>query len=338
LLTRTFDPGAAQGDGERAAAIPAIDLRHLRYFVAVSEELHFRRAAERLHIAQPPLSQAIRRLEEELGVALLQRTSRVVTLTEAGRAFAEQARKVLAGIDLAVAEARRAGGGGSTFRVGCAPQLPLNPLLRFLSSLHERDPCTHTEVAHLLELEQVRRLRDGELDLGIFSLVESHRELEYEPLCAGESLAAFLPAGHRLAGYELVGPDELQGETLITLPRAANPALHDWLLEVTERAGYGFRKVSDPGGVDARDWLWAVASGRGVAFLPSSFHEEHRAGGIVVRVPITPPLTMPETVIAWRSNPPSQLEAVLVAAREAARELCGRGLDSAEEWATTSGP
>jgi DNA-binding transcriptional LysR family regulator len=331
LVTRTFDPGAAQRHGERAASIPGIELRHLRYFVAVSEELHFRRAAERLHIAQPPLSQAIRKLEEELGVALLQRTSRVVTLTEAGRAFAEQARKVLAGIDLAVAEARRAGGAGGTLRVGSAPLLPFHPLLRFLGALHERDPGTRTEVAHLLELEQVKRLRDGALDLGIFSLVERHKELEYEPLSDGEPLAAFLPADHRLAGHELVGPDELEGETLITLPRAANPALHDWLLEVTERAGYRFRNVSDTGGVDARDWLWAVASGRGVAFLPTSFHEEHQAGGLVVRIPIAPPLSMPETAIAWRSSPLGQLEALLTVAQETARELRAREPDSAEE-------
>src|ERR1700693_6400818 len=105
---------------DRSASGPAIELRHLRYFVAVSEDLHFRGAAERLHIAQPPLSQAIRKLEDELGVSLLRRTSRVVTLTEAGAVFAEQARSVLAGLDLAVAEARRAGGAGSTLPIGCA--------------------------------------------------------------------------------------------------------------------------------------------------------------------------------------------------------------------------
>src|SRR5947209_20290814 len=95
---------------------PPVEIRHLRYFLAVSDELHFRRAAERLHIAQPPLSQAIQKLEAELGVRLLERTSRVVSVTPAGAVFADLARKVLAEFEVAVAEARRAGG-ASAFRI-----------------------------------------------------------------------------------------------------------------------------------------------------------------------------------------------------------------------------
>ena len=102
-----------------------IGLRHLRYFLAVMEELHFGRAADRLRIAQPPLSQAILKLESELGVQLLHRTTRVVVPTEAGHVLAREASKTLASFDVAVAEARRAGGGGATLRIGCVPQLPM---------------------------------------------------------------------------------------------------------------------------------------------------------------------------------------------------------------------
>src|SRR5256885_6974468 len=102
----------------------AVEIRPLRYFLAVSDELHFRRAAKRLHIAQPPLSQAIRKLEAELGVRLLERTSRVVSVTPAGAVFAQLARKGLAPPEGAVAQARR-GGGASAFSISRPPPLPL---------------------------------------------------------------------------------------------------------------------------------------------------------------------------------------------------------------------
>src|SRR2546423_14881748 len=117
-----------------------IELRHLRYFLAVVEELHFGRAAERLYIAQPPLSQAIRRLEEELGVQLLQRTSRVVTATEAGRVFADEARKVFAALDQAVVEARRAGGLGGALRIGWLPGRAIGRLVQCLRGLAAEGP------------------------------------------------------------------------------------------------------------------------------------------------------------------------------------------------------
>ena len=110
---------------------PGIEARHLRYFLAVFEELHFGRAAESLYMAEPPLSQAIRKLEDNLGLPLFERTSRAVSPTEAGRIFAEHARRVLAGLDLAVAEARRAGALETDLRIGCVHDLPLNACFGF---------------------------------------------------------------------------------------------------------------------------------------------------------------------------------------------------------------
>jgi DNA-binding transcriptional LysR family regulator len=302
-----------------ATGPPAIELRHLRYFLMVSEELHFRRAAERLFMAQPPLSQAIRRLEEELGVQLLARTSRAVALTEAGRAFAEHARKVVASLDLAVAEARRAGGGGSTLQIGFAPYLPIDLVVRFLDALHECEPGVRPQVKQLLAFEQIARLHSGELDLGIFPSDGSEPKLQTELLVAGEPLTAFLRPDHPLAEKAMLGPQDLAEETLITVQPAVNPRFVAWL-GALERIGYRFGGLHEVGS-NTRDWILAVAEGAGVMLLPGSALEIGDARTIVVLRPLDPPLLMPDTVVAWPTRPPTQLRALTDEISELTRAL-----------------
>ena len=300
---------------------PAIDLRHLRYFLAVYEELHFGRAAKRLRIAQPPLSQAIRKIEAELGVQLFERTSRMVSSTDAGRALATEARKVLSAFDTAVAEARRAGGAASPLRIGCVPHLPIQPLLRFLGVLHERDPNLRVQVTHLNFLEQARFLNAGELDLGIFHEAADHSEIESEPLFVGEPLAAFLPPGHALADRSVLKPEDLRGETLVVFPEEANPALYERLLAGIEEAGYRFKGVREASGMNPRDVMLSVAEGLGVALGPVSLQEVSDVGSIVLRRPLEPPLSMPDMVVAWRAEPPGRLQEKLAVVREVASDL-----------------
>jgi DNA-binding transcriptional LysR family regulator len=299
----------------------SIELRHLRYFLAVFEELHFGRAAARLHMAQPPLSYAIRKLEDELGVTLLRRTSRVVTPTDAGRAFADEARKVLANVDLAIADARRAGDAGSVVRLSCVPTLPLTHLLRFLGALSSRLPTAHARVTHLPAVEQVRRLREGELELGLFHHGTDHAELELEPIFPGEPLAAYLPPDHHLASKSALGPRELVDEPLVTTPQATDPALHDRLLTLLKRAGYDPRRVRDADGPDPRDVLLAVAGGLGIGLLPSALPEVDETDALVVRRPLQPGIILPDIVLAWRRNPAPPLRSAIAALRSAAREL-----------------
>jgi DNA-binding transcriptional LysR family regulator len=299
---------------------PAIELRHLRYFLAVFEELHFGRAAERLRIAQPPLSQAIKKLELELGVQLFERTSRMVSATDAGRALATEARKVLAAFDLAIAEARRAGGAASPLRIGCVPHLPIQRLLLFLGSIHERDPNVRVQVTHLNFVEQARALTAGELDLGIFHTTEN-AEVESEPLFAGEPLAAFLPRGHSLAEHAVLRPADLRAQTLVVFPREANPALNERLLGLIEEAGFRFAAIREASGMNPRDVMLSVAEGLGVAFGPVSLQDVSDVGSIVIRRPIEPPLSMPDIVLAWRSDPPVQLRERLALVREVAVSL-----------------
>jgi DNA-binding transcriptional LysR family regulator len=301
--------------------LTGIELRHLRYFLAVIEELHFGRAAERLHIAQPPLSQAIRKIEDLLDVQLLHRTSRVVAPTEAGRVFAEQARTVLAKFESAVAEGRRVGGFGSPLRIGASSQLSLQLMQRLLEAVEERAPALQVEVAHLRGLEQVSRLRSGELDLGIFHYAQDHDEIETESLFAGEAIAAFLPADHRLMRKDVLGPEDLRREVLVTYPRELNPALHDWFMGQLRGAGYRFAGVREASGADPRDAMLAVVEGFGVALGPIWLAEAGQAQTLVERRQLEPPLAMPDLVVAWRANPPAHLKEALDALRDAASSL-----------------
>ncbi|TMK63662.1 MAG: LysR family transcriptional regulator [Actinobacteria bacterium] len=299
----------------------AIELRHLRYFLAVIEELHFGRAAERLHIAQPPLSQAVLKLEDELGVRLLHRTSRVVTATEAGEVFAAEARRVLATFDAAVAEARQAGGGSWDLRIGCTPYVPMGRLKRFLDALHELRLTAHPRVNYFIAVEQLRRLREADLDLGIFPGASEHDDIETEPLFPAEPWAAFLPADHPLAVKDVIGPDDLREEVLITFPRAMNPGIYDALLSQAEAAGYRFASMREASGPEPRDHLLAVVERRGVVFGPQSMEQLSEDGAVAMR-PLAPPgLSMPDVVLGWRAHPPARLRPILAAIRESARKL-----------------
>jgi DNA-binding transcriptional LysR family regulator len=302
--------------------LPPVEIRHLRYFLAVSEELHFRRAAERLHIAQPPLSQAIRKLEEILGVQLLERTSRAVTPTEAGRVFAVEARKVLASLDEAVTEARRIGGVPARPRMGCITHLPMAQLQQFLDGLHRRNGGTQPEVMHLVTIEQLRRLRLGELELGILYYVEDFGfdRIEIEPLFEGTEMVALVPERHPASAKERVGPDDLAGEELVLFPRAVNRPLHDWMLRKITEAGYRFRGVREASGRDPRDIVLTVAEGAGVALVPIVY-EDAQVGGTVARRHLEVPVSMPPAVIGWHGNPPQRLRPFIEDARAVAREL-----------------
>jgi DNA-binding transcriptional LysR family regulator len=298
-----------------------IELRHLRYFLAVVEELHFGRAAERLHIAQPALSQAVRRLEEELGLQLLQRTSRVVTLTEPGRVLAEEARRALAVFDLTIEATLRAGGAGTALRVGCTPHVPMERLQRFLAALQERESEVRATVTHSTAREQIALLRNMELDLGIFAYAEHPEGIELEPLFPGEPLVAFLQAGHPLEAKQVFGPDDFKNERLVVFPRDLNSELYDGLRERVTGAGYRFAGLYEAPGLDPRDSMLSAAEGHGVLLGPFSLADTTEATDVVVRRPIEPPIAMPDTVVASRADPPDHLRPVLDAVREVARDL-----------------
>jgi DNA-binding transcriptional LysR family regulator len=298
-----------------------IELRDLRYFLAVSEELHFRRAAARLQMTQPPLSHAIRKLEDNLGVRLFERTSRTVVPTEAGRAFAESARAVLSSLDRAIAEVRTASGMASPLRIGYDPWLPIERIQWFLDRIHDRIPQSLLHPAELDRTKQTQLLSRGEIDLGIFQGFVHFDEFETEPILPGEALAVVLPAGHHLVSREIVTPDDLTEEALVVFPHTVDPDRHSWLLEQIENAGYRFRAVKEAAGSTPRDLVLAVAGGLGIGFAPQSVEQMNPSETLVVRRLLAPAVSAPDAVLAWQKRPSRQLQAIIGGIRELTREM-----------------
>jgi DNA-binding transcriptional LysR family regulator len=297
-----------------------IELRYLRYFLAVAEELHYRRAAERLHIAQPPLSRAIRRLEGQLGVGLLDRTSRSVSLTAAGRVFAEEARDILSSVEFAVREARFAAAAeDTTIRVGCVLDAPIDGLHRFLTGLREIVPGARTAVEHAASHDQVHQLRSGKIDLAIVHDTASIEDIPATPIFAGQPLVALVPAAHPAAGLPAVSPDDLAHEPIFAFPGEASETLYGWIRTMAVAAGYRLPEMIEGRTAHTRDATLAVADGLGVALVPAA--SPHAADHIVAQRLLRPAIPMPDAVLAWRPHPPRLLRDALEPVRELARHL-----------------
>jgi DNA-binding transcriptional LysR family regulator len=245
-----------------------IELRHLRYFVAVAEELHFGRAATRLHMAQPPLSQQIRRLEELLGTPLLVRSSRRVALTAAGATFLERSRRLLRQAEADVEEAVLVGRGErGRLDVGfITSSIPLGITER-IRTFRERHPAVHVQLHEGFTAQILGRVLAGEIDAGIVRDIAPDPALEIQ-LLATEPFVAVVPAGHRLAGASAIDAADLRDEPFVFYPRAAGERAYLRNLEPCRRAGYEPRVVQE-----ATNWvtiLHLVGAGLGVTIAPRS--------------------------------------------------------------------
>jgi DNA-binding transcriptional LysR family regulator len=275
-----------------------MELRHLRYFVAVADELHFSRAAERLHIAQPALSQQIRQLEDELGVALFSRTKRHVELTPAGHTFLTGAQQVLAHAERAVDTAQRAGRGEiGRLVIGFVPSADLDILPRTLRVWRARFPHVDVELHTLLPSQQVKALRDGRIQVGLVRLPVEDSGLVVESI-QREPLVAVLPEGHPSARRTRVRLAELQSDPMILFPRRIAPDYHDLFLEVCRRAGFVPSIAHETESIQTN--LGLVAAGLGVTLMPASIRSLRRAG--VVYRPLVPPVPHVEMAVAYERN------------------------------------
>jgi len=267
-----------------------MELRHLRYFVAVAEELHFTRAAERLHIAQPPLSQQIRALEGELGVQLLLRTRRSVALTDAGAALLERARPLLASVQALPEELRRvARGEGGELRIGFTSTLPLTKVLRDVVADHRR---THPDVVLTLrELHtavQFEALRRGELDVGFVRYNERPPTGIHLKLLRRDPLRLVVPAAHRFAKRRSVSIADCREERFIGFPGSAGTGTGPLLKRLCAQAGFEPVIAQEAG--EATTQIGLVAVGLGVAVLPAPLEAVRIEG--VCYVPLADPGAM----------------------------------------------
>jgi DNA-binding transcriptional LysR family regulator len=256
-----------------------MELRHLRYFVAVAEELHFRRAAERLHVAQPAVSEQVRKLEEELGVRLFERSPRHVSLTDAGAVLLNEARRVLRQAEAAQSAVRSAHARhGGVLRIGYMPiSLPAG-IPRALQRLTVAIPHLQATMQPGSSSDLVAALRDGEIDAAIVSLPAPAPGLHVTPL--GEQHAvAVLPIAHRLALASSVRLDQVAPERVVILPRDVDRPLYDAVLAACRAAGLSPALLEIPGGQIER-LLLAVASGAGMALLPECIAERYGTAGI----------------------------------------------------------
>jgi DNA-binding transcriptional LysR family regulator len=246
-----------------------MELRHLRYFLAVAEELSFSRAAGRLAIAQPPLSRQIQALEEEIGVPLLVRTKRRVLLTDSGRVFLEGARSVLAQAARAIDEARRASRGETgSLSVAFAPSAEIalmRPIVRAHTRAHRK---ARLEVHTCVEQEAVRAVRLGAVQVAILPAPPSREpEVRVEPLASLRLRVAMAPA-HRLARRSRVPLRQLAGEAIVLFARGVSPALHDAVASAFRSAGVPLDVTHEAD--QLHTCLGLVAAGLGVTLLPAA--------------------------------------------------------------------
>jgi DNA-binding transcriptional LysR family regulator len=296
-----------------------MELRRLRYFVAVAEEQSFNRAARRLHMAQPPLSSQIKQLEQELGVRLFHRTSRGVRMTEAGELLLEEARRIFVQVEQTERLVRRVGRGEvGRLTLGFVPSASNEVLPPVLRRFRERFPEVELFLREMRPDRIVQQLHSKQLDAGFLYLPLEDRALNIECV-AREPLVLALPEDHRLASEERVELNAVAQEPFILPARHQMPGLHAQVTGACEQAGFA------PEAVQKDVWLMqtivGLVAGRiGVALVPASLRNLRRRGVVYKAVAGLSPTV--ETGMLWRRDDPGVvLRSFLRVAREGRDEL-----------------
>jgi DNA-binding transcriptional LysR family regulator len=275
-----------------------MELRHLRYFVAVAEELSFRRAAEKLNLAQPPLSAQIKALETELGVRLLDRTTRSVALTQAGRVFLAEAKAVLAASSQAGRRAQEAAHGVvGMLRLGVIAPAANMRLSGILRHFRERFPSVQLSVFDLTTPDQLRRLRENDLDVALVRPPVAFPELDFEFVEEADQVLA-LPAGHPLARKRRLEWRDFDGQPMVMVQPNLQHGYYDAFLAACAKAGAKPRAAQYTNDIQTKMWL--ISAGFGIAPTTATLAEVKRPGLVFRTLP--PGLPRVQTVLVWRRH------------------------------------
>ncbi|QFQ95245.1 LysR family transcriptional regulator [Streptomyces phaeolivaceus] len=290
---------------------PELPVQQVHAFVVLAEELHFGRAAARLGIAQPPLSQQIRRLEDKVGFALFSRGPGRVALTPAGRELLPAARQALGGLADGLAAARDAGSGrAGRLRIGFAASLALTLLPGLLRTFRERFPAVELDIQEMTTTPQLAALREGTIDIGLLREPPADdTELGFSTVLT-EPFVAVLPSAHPLAARRVVRVAQLADQPFVLLPRAVGPSLYDRITGVCVAAGFTPRVAQHA--VEWQTVCALVETGLGVSLAPESIRRI-RLKGVAFRG-IGPGTPRTRVAVAWRKDDPDPLVPRLLAA------------------------
>ncbi|WP_311790807.1 MULTISPECIES: LysR family transcriptional regulator [Pantoea] len=273
-----------------------IELRHLRYFLAVAEELHFGRAAQRLNISQPPLSQQIMQLEQEIAAKLFTRTNRSVQLTPAGQQFLSDARAILQQVEQAAGRAARLERGEEgELRIGFTSSAPFTGLVSdALYQFRQRWPQVHIQMQEINTRQQLAPLHEGQLDLGVMRNTALPSDLRHQ-LLLREPLRAVVHWAHPLADAESISISDLANEPFVFFDPQGGTALHGEILSLLHRYHIKPYIMQEVG--EAMTILGLVATGLGVSILPASFARARLAD--VVWLPLREEDALSEVWLVW---------------------------------------
>ncbi|MEH2438009.1 MAG: LysR family transcriptional regulator [Nostoc sp.] len=275
-----------------------MELRHLRYFLTLAEELHFGRAAERLHIAQPPLSQQIRQLEGELGFELFYRTKRKVQLTEAGQVFLDEVQQIMRQLQQAIQVGRQTSRGEiGQLVVGFVSSAAYNILPTILRTFRSCVPGVSIELHELTTDQQLEWLREGRMDVGLLRPPVEENRFSCETIFQ-ESLMVALPEAHLLANQSNVCLTSLANEPFILFPRILAPGLYDLIISLCQQAGFSPKVAQEA--IQMQTIVSLVAAEMGVAIVPASLQNLQRIG--VIYKTLEEPSQKVAIAIIWRKN------------------------------------